>query len=377
MDQNAQVYGTSPAAAVIEDVVAKWVLELLGLPASASVGFVTGAQMANFTALTVARNKVLTDQGWDFDSQGLQGAPHLRVLCSAACHGTVRSAIRLMGLGSQNIQTVAADEEGRMDAKAFEHTLKAYGGPTIVCAQAGNVNTGAFDPIADIAAMARARGAWLHVDGAFGMWAAASPSLRHLVTGLELADSWATDAHKWLNVPYDSGLVIVRQPETHLQLKVEQCSYAGTTRVGHRNGSEWVPENSRRARGFVLYASLRCLGKSGVRRIIENSCEMAGLFATELIKLPDVQVLNKVVLNQLLFRIISTSVSEDNDFHSSIAQRIQQTGVCWIGTTLWGGQTVLRISVSNWATTAADVRMSVECIKEAIEKERETKAPID
>lgn len=375
-DQNAQAYGTSPAAAVMEEVVAKWLLELLGLPESASVGFVTGAQMANFTALAVARNKVLKDHGWDFDAEGLQDSPHLRVLCSASCHGTVRSAIRLMGLGRKNIETVETDKQGRIETKEFKRTLGAYSGPTIVCVQAGNVNTGAFDPIADIADLSRASGAWLHVDGAFGMWAAASPSLKHLVAGVELADSWATDAHKWLNVPYDSGLVIVRQPETHLKLKVEQCAYVGTTQVGHRNGSEWVPENSRRARGFVLYASLRCLGKNGVRRIVENSCEMARLFATELVKLPGVEVLNQVVLNQLLFRIIPTSVTENNDVHASVAKRIQQTGVCWLGTTQWAGQTVLRISVSNWATTAADVRRSVECIREAIENERETTANI-
>ncbi len=375
-DQNAQAYGTSPAAAVMEEVVAKWLLELLGLPESAGVGFVTGAQMANFTALAVARNKVLKDHGWDFDAEGLQGAPHLRVLCSATCHGTVRSAVRLMGLGKKNVETVETDQEGRMDTAAFKRTLGAHSGPTIVCVQAGNVNTGAFDPIADIAVLARERGAWLHVDGAFGLWAAVSPSLKHLIAGIELADSWATDAHKWLNVPYDSGLVIVRQPETHLKLKVEQCTYVGAAQVGYRNGSEWVPENSRRARAFVLYASLRCLGRSGVRRIVENSCEMARLFATELIKLPGVEVLNQVVLNQLLFRIIPTLVTEDKDVHASVAQRIQRTGVCWLGTTHWAGQTVLRISVSNWATTTADIRMSVECIREAIEKERETTKPI-
>lgn len=255
-----------------------------------------------------------------------------------------------------------------MDVGTLKQTLSASSGPTIVCAQAGNVNTGAFDPIADIAKLARERGAWLHVDGAFGLWAATSPRMKHLVDGVELADSWATDAHKWLNVPYDSGLVIIRQPENHLRLKVEQCAYAGAAEPGCRNGSDWVPENSRRARAFVLYATLRSLGKNGVRKIIENCCAMASLFATELAKLSGVSILNQVVLNQLLFRIAATPDAED-DFHARIANRIQQTGVCWIGTTRWEEKTVLRISVSNWATTAEDVCTSVNCIREAIEKE--------
>jgi glutamate/tyrosine decarboxylase-like PLP-dependent enzyme len=368
-DQNAQVYGSSPAAAVIEQIVAKWVLELLGLPESAGVGFVTGAQMANFTALAIARNTVLGNHGWDFDSNGLQGAPHLRVICATSCHSTVRTAIRMIGLGAGNIETVATDREGRMEVGALKQTLCAGAGPTIVCAQAGNVNTGAFDPIADIAELTRGRGAWLHIDGAFGLWAASSPGLKHLVAGVERADSWATDAHKWLNVPYDSGLVIVRRPENHLRLKVEQCAYAGTAEPGYRNGSEWVPENSRRARAFVLYATLRTLGKKGVRQIVENDCAMASLFATELARHPSVNIVNQVVLNQILFRVAASPDTND-DFHARVANRIQQTGVCWIGTTKWDGKTVLRISVSNWATTEADVNASVESIREAIAQEK-------
>jgi glutamate/tyrosine decarboxylase-like PLP-dependent enzyme len=264
---------------------------------------------------------------------------------------------------------VQADAEGRIRLDAFRQTLEACQGPTIVCVQAGNVNTGAFDPIAEIIALTKKRKIWVHVDGAFGLWAGASPRFKPLVANVEEADSWATDAHKWLNVPYDSGVVVIRATEAHRSLKTARCAYAGPTKTTCRDGSQWVPENSRRARGFVLYAALRNLGKKGVQQIIENCCDLAQIFASELTRLPNVRILNQVVLNQVLFRI-EPEVSADVDtFNASIAARIQQDGICWIGATQWHGQTALRISVSNWATTSADVQQSIESLVNSIEKE--------
>lgn len=368
-DQNAQVYATSPAASVIEDVVAQWLLELLGLPQKSSIGFVTGTQMANFTALTIARNVTLQNHGWDIDANGLQGSPHINIVCGECCHATVHSAIHMMGLGTKNVRLVQADAEGRMKLDAFRQTLDTCTGPTIVCVQAGNVNTGAFDPIAEIIALTKKRNIWVHVDGAFGLWAGASPRFKHLVASIEEADSWSTDAHKWLNVPYDSGIVVVRVSEAHRSLKTARCAYAGPTNTTRRDGSQWVPENSRRARGFVLYATLRNLGKKGVRQIIENCCDLAQTFASELSRIPNMRILNQVALNQVLFRIEPKEIADMDTFNASVASRIQQDGICWVGTTQWHGQTALRISVSNWATTSADVQQSIESLVNSIEKE--------
>ena len=368
-NQNAQVYTTSPAASIIEDVVAHWLLELLALPQAAGVGFVTGTQMANFTALTIARNVMLQKYGWDIDADGLPGSPHLNIICGECCHATIHSAIRLMGLGTKNIRSVPADGEGRMQLEAFRETLESCAGPTIVCVQAGNVNTGAFDPIAGIIALTKKRHGWVHVDGAFGLWASVSPRFKHLVTGVEEADSWATDAHKWLNVPYDSGMVIVRSPEAHRHLKTVRCAYAGPTNTSCRDGSHWVPENSRRARGFVLYAALRNLGKQGVRYLVENCCDLAQAFASELTRLPNVRILNQVVLNLVLCRIEPPDIADGDAFNASLAARLQQAGICWMGTTQWRSQTALRISVSNWATTRADVQQSIESLVNSIGEE--------
>jgi glutamate/tyrosine decarboxylase-like PLP-dependent enzyme len=368
-NQNAQVYSSSPAASVIEDVVAHWLIELLGLPQDASVGLVTGTQMASFTALSIAKNTMLGKYGWDIDTHGLQESPHLNIVCGECCHATIHSAIRMIGLGTKNVKLVQADGEGRIKIDAFSQVLDTCMGPTIVCVQAGNVNTGAFDPIEEIITLTAKRNIWVHVDGAFGLWAGASPRLKHLITGAERADSWATDAHKWLNVPYDSGIVIVRAPEAHRNLKTVQCAYASSTNPAYRDGSQWAPENSRRARGFVLYAVLRCLGRKGVQRIVENCCDMAQIFATELARLPDIHILNQVVLNQVLFRIEPKGLADLDTFNSAVASRIQNGGICWIGTTEWKGKTVLRISVSNWATAKIDVQRSIESIVKSIEQE--------
>jgi len=368
-DQNAQVYNTSPAASIIEDVVAQWLLDLLDLPRDAGVGFVTGAQMANFTALSVAKNAVLKKQGWDVELNGLQGAPHINVICGECCHGTIHSAIRLMGLGKNNIHTVQADEQGRIDLDALKQTLAVCAAPTIICAQAGNVNTGAFDSFADIVTLAKEHGAWLHIDGAFGLWANASSRFKHLVFGANGADSWATDAHKWLNVPYDSGIVIIRDREMQRGLKTARCAYAGVANVDCRDGSQWVPENSRRARGFVLYATLRNLGRKGVAQLVDNCCDMAQEFANQFAQLPYARVLNEVVLNQVLCHLEPEVIADLDAFNMAVASRIQQIGVCWLGTTQWHGQTVLRVSVSNWATTKEDVYQSMISIRNAIETE--------
>jgi glutamate/tyrosine decarboxylase-like PLP-dependent enzyme len=368
-DQNAQVYTTSPSAAIIESVVVKWLLDLLDLPWQASVGLVTGAQMANFTALTVARNAVLQQYGWNPEVDGLQAAPHINVICGECCHATIRSAIHLMGLGDKNIRMLRADTEGRMDLEAFKLTLAQCIGPTIICVQAGNVNTGAFDPLADVIELAKTRGAWVHVDGAFGLWANASPRFKYLASGVQGANSWATDAHKWLNVPFDSGIVIIRDPKLHQGFKSGRCAYAGPASQEFRDGSQWVPENSRRARGFVLYAALRHLGKKGVIQIVNNCCDLAQVFARELAQVPGLRILNTVVLNQVLCRIEPEGISDVETFNSSVAARVQAEGVCWLGTTQWHGQTVLRISVTNWSTTLEDVHQSIASLMKSIELE--------
>ncbi len=364
-DQSGQAFATSPAAAVIEDVVSRWLLDLLRLPADCGVGLVTGGQMANFTALAAARNAVLRQHGWDPDTGGLQGAPPITVLSGECSHATVHTAIRLAGLGTRNVVTVPADDQGRMHPDALETALDACAGPTIVCVQAGNVNTGAFDPFPRVAALASSRGAWLHVDGAFGLWAAASPRFRYLCDGVEEADSWAVDAHKWLNVPYDSGIVIIRDRDAHRRLKTARCSYAGTAAADRRDGSQWVPENSRRARAFVLYAALRNFGRQGVQRLVERCCDAASSFASRLAALPDARLLNDVVLNQVLCRFEPAGVEDVDRFNADVAERVQRDGVCWLGTTRWQDRTALRISVSNWQTTLADVETSVASIAAA------------
>lgn len=365
-DQNAQVYATSPAAAIVEEIVAGWVKELLRLPASSSVGFVTGGQMANFTALSAARNAVLGKAGWDLEADGLFGAPPIAVFMSETAHATVHSALRMMGIGNRSIHAIPADQQGRIQPKLLEAALADHDGPTIVSLQAGNVNTGSFEPFDRIADMAGRHNAWIHVDGAFGLWAAVSPRLRHLVEGMERADSWSVDAHKWLNVPHDSGLVIVKDPAWHRSLKTARCAYAGPACEDHRDGSAWSPENSRRARAFVLYAVLRSLGRSGIQSMIERSCEMARMFAERASNLPHAHILNDVSLNQVLLRFSPPNVEDLDRFHAAVAQAVQRQGRCWLGTTLWSGNTVLRLSFSNWQTDPDAVQEVIECLADAV-----------
>jgi glutamate/tyrosine decarboxylase-like PLP-dependent enzyme len=362
-DQNAGLLAASPAAAVVEAVSAEWVLDLLGLPPDASVGFVTGATMANFTGLAAARHHVLAEVGWDVERDGLQDAPRVNVIAGEERHATLDTALRYLGLGTGRTHLVPTDEQGRMRPDALREALERDDGPTIVCAQAGNVNTGALDPIGEICTAASERGAWVHVDGAFGLWAAASPTLRPLLRGTELADSWATDGHKWLNVPYDSGLAICAHPEAHHAAMRSVASYL-IQADGARDNGDWSPEVSRRARGFTVWAALRSLGRSGVADLIDRCCAHAKRFAALLGAAPDVEILNQVVLNQVLVRFVDRA--GDHDARTRVVvERVQRDGTAWVGPTVWHGMAAMRISVSGWSTTSDDVDLSVAAILRA------------
>jgi len=362
-DQNAGLYVGGPSASVVEEVAGAWLKDLLGIPQHASFAFVTGCQMANFTALAVARWHVLAQAGWDINADGLAGSPPVRVLCGANVHVTVTRALRLLGFGTP--ETVAADDQGRMVSGALRDALRGAAGPTIVCAEAGEVNTGAVDPLPAIADAARDAGAWLHVDGAFGLWAAVSPSLAHLVVGAARADSWATDAHKWLNVPYDCGLVFCAHPEAHraaIGVHAEYLVHGDEGTV--RDQVDWTPEFSRRARGFTVYAALRSLGRRGVVELVERTCAHARRFADELVELPGFELLNDVVLNQVLFRF------ESDDRTDDVLRRVQESGEAWLSGTVWAGRRAIRISVSNWQTSDEDVERTIGAFSAAVHARR-------
>ncbi len=357
-DQNGFSVVTSPAAAAAEAVAADWIADLLGLPAGVSSGFVTGAQGANTTGLAAARHHVLAAAGWDVERDGLTGAPPLRVVAGGERHVTIDRSLKLLGIGTNAVVAVPVDGQGRMDAAAVREELAREERPTIVCAQAGNVNTGAFDPVGELADACGAAGAWLHVDGAFGLWAAASPKLRHLVEGVDRADSWATDAHKWLNVPYDCGLVFCRHEEAHALSMAVAASYL--QRADGRSPSDWVPESSRRARGFAVWAAVRSLGRNGVAELVDRCCGHARAFAELLGAEPGAEILNDVVLNQVLVRF-----GDDDETTREVVRRVQDDGTCWLGGTDWQGRAAMRISVSSFRTTSDDVDRSVAAILEA------------
>jgi glutamate/tyrosine decarboxylase-like PLP-dependent enzyme len=357
-DQNGFSVVASPAAAAAEAVAAEWVAQLLGLPEGISSGFVTGAQGANTTALAAARGHVLAEHGWDVGRDGLVGAPPIRVVVGGERHVTIDRSLRLLGLGTSAAVVVPADAQGRLRIDALGDELAGERRPTIVCAQAGNVNTGACDPLHGIADACEAAGAWLHVDGAFGLWAAASPRHCDLVAGVERADSWATDAHKWLNVTYDSGLVFCRHPEAHAGAMAVAASYL--QRSGGRSPSDWVPESSRRARGFAVWAALRTLGRSGVADLVDRCCAHAQRFAELLGAGDGVEILNDVVLNQVLVRF-----GDDDPTTREVVRRVQEDGTCWLGGTEWQGRAAMRISVSSFRTSAEDVERSAAAILEA------------
>lgn len=358
-DQNTGIYAASPLVAVVEEIARGWLLDLLHLPSEASVGFTTGGQMSNFTCLAAARHAVLRNAGWNVEEHGLNGAPKINIVLNAEAHITILAALRYLGLGTRAI-AVPTDEQGRMRADALRETLGRLSGPTIVCAQAGNVNSGAFDPLREIGEATRAHGAWLHVDGAFGLWAAASRRKRPLTDGVELADSWATDAHKWLNVPYDCGVAIVRDSAAHRASMTSSAAYLEQTSGKERDSLDWVPEFSRRGRGVTVYAALRTLGRLGVEDLVDRLCDRAKQMAEALSRDERVQILNDVVLNQVLVRFGDDQRTRD------VIARVQQDGTCWLGGTAWHDMAAMRISVSNWATSEEDIERSAEAILRAI-----------
>jgi len=356
-DQNAGIFVLSPLASVIEQIAGSWLLELAGLPPTMSFGFVTGGHMANFTGLAAARHRVLRSAGWDVEADGLIGAPPIEVMVSEEAHYTISTALRFLGLGANRARRIPTDSQGRMRADELAAALRGRQGPCIVCAQAGNVNTGAFDSLVEIADAAKSRGAWLHVDGAFGLWAAASPGRAALVRGVEHADSVATDAHKWLNVPYDCGLSFCADEAAHRGAMSLAAAYIVAT-GSERDPHEFVPEESRRARGIPVYAALRSLGRRGFAELIERNCRQASRFA-EALRAAGYEILNDVVLNQVL-----VSFGTPEQTQRTIAA-IQEDGTCWCAGTVWKGRTAMRISICNWSTTDEDVERSIEAILRA------------
>ena len=366
-DQNGFSYVASPAASVIEETAARWLLDLFGLPADASTGFTTGATVANVVGLAAARHAVLAQAQWDVEADGLVGAPRIRVLVGDEVHAAALEALRLVGLGTRTIERIPVDGEGAMRADALRAALAGHAGPAIVLAQAGNVNSGAFDPLEPIVEAAHAAGAWVHVDAAFGLWAAASPSLRRLVAGIEGADSWATDAHKWLNVPYDCGFVAVADRAAHFESMRMSAAYLVPAPGRELDAFDWVPEGSRRARAIPVYAALRSLGRDGLRDLVERCCSLARRMAELLDAGSGVTILNDVVLNQVLVRFEPPDGPGEDGAAGDARTRaviaaVQADGTCWAGGTTWHGKAAMRISVSNWSTTEADIDRSAEAI---------------
>jgi glutamate/tyrosine decarboxylase-like PLP-dependent enzyme len=346
-DQNGFTRVSSPAAAAVEAAAERWVLEALGLPVGAAVGFTTGATMANFTGIAAARHALLARAGWDVEADGLVGAPPIRVIVGEQVHASLLVAVRYAGLGAGRVERVAADDQGAMRADALRSALGE--GPTLVCAQAGEVNTGAFDPLDVIAdAVAEHGAAWLHVDGAFGLWAAASARLRGLTAGAERAHSWAVDAHKWLNVPYDGGLAIVADREAVRGAMGVRASYLPAQ--DGREPYDYVPEMSRRARGVPVYAALRSLGRNGLAELVERCCALARRLADAMDEIAGAEVLNDVVLNQVLVRF-----GDSDELTRAVVDEVQRSGEAWLGPTVWRGRVAARISVSNWSTTEDDI----------------------
>lgn len=361
-DQNVTLYVNSPAAATMEDVVSRWMLELLQLPSTASVGFTSGCHMANFTGLAAARHEVLRRAGWNVETEGLQRAPRVRVFVGDEVHVSAVAALRFLGFGADELERVPVDDQGRMRAGALREQMRDASGPLIVCAQVGNVATGASDPVSEIIEIAHERDAWLHVDGAFGLWAAAVPELREQVRGLEHADSWATDAHKWLNVPYDSGLAIVASAAAHRAAMSFKASYLQRGADEERAGMDWVPESSRRARVIPLYALIRTLGRDGIAGMIRRNVALAQRMADRLSRVAGLHILNDVVLNQVLVRFDGTHDCSADTMTREVIAAVQAEGTCWAGGAVWQGRQVMRISISNWSTTDADIDRSAAAI---------------
>ena len=355
-DQNTCLSVMSPVAATLEEISAKWLLSVLGLPAESGVGFVTGATMANFTALAAARHQLLMNEGWDAEAKGLFHAPEITVIAGNEAHASLLKALSLVGLGRDRIIRVPADEEGRIIVEQIPDTNR----PTIICTQGGSVNTGNFDDVNAICDRVKDKNVWVHVDAAFGLWAAASPKYKYLLKGIEKADSWGADAHKWLNVPYDCGLVFVKNKEALTRAMSSAASYLPTSSM--REPFQYVPEMSREARGVAVWAALKSLGRKGLAEMIERHCFYAQQFAYHLGK-AGYTILNNVVLNQVLVSF------GDANTTSRVIEGVQEEGTCWCGGTVWHGKTAMRISVSSWAHTDEDIKKSIEAIIAVARKE--------
>lgn len=359
-DQPAAFGVLGLSASIVEEVVGEWLKELFGLPSDASFAITTGCQMAHVTALAAARHEVLAARGSDVREQGLVGSPRIRVIVGGFRHVTVDRACRLLGIGNEQIVVVPADERARMRPDALRRTLAESTAPTIVVAQAGEVNTGSFDPLPEIVEIVRETDAWLHVDGAFGLWVAASPARCELVEGVGAADSWATDGHKWLNVPYDCGLAFCAKPQAHSASMAMRASYYEGQGKWMRDAADWTPESSRRARAFTVYAALRSLGRTGIADLVDRCCAHAQRFAAGVSRLPGCEVLNEVVINQVLFRF-----ADDATTNAALAH-VQASGEAWMGGTTWDGRAAIRVSVSNWRTTEADIDRTVAAFERAL-----------
>jgi glutamate/tyrosine decarboxylase-like PLP-dependent enzyme len=360
-DQNAAAYALSPAASVLEEVCGTWLKSLLGIPAQASFAFVTGCQMAHTTALAAARHRLLADRGIDVETAGLSGAPPIRILTGSLRHESLIRAVRLLGFGTGSVQAVPCDASGMIDVERLAGILAAGAdSPTILCLQAGDLNTGAFDPFEPACRLAHEYRAWVHIDGAFGLWAAASPRFSHRLAGASAADSWATDGHKWLNLPHDSGFVFVADARAH-QAAFGQATSFALLAEGTRRQLDWNPEWSRRARVFAVYAVLRSLGRSGVATMIERCCDIAAALVAALGALPDASVVATPIINQGLVRFW-----DDDDLTDRVAEAVRQSGVAWFGTTSWQGRRAMRISVCNWRTTLEDVPLTVQAVADAM-----------
>jgi glutamate/tyrosine decarboxylase-like PLP-dependent enzyme len=364
-DQNGASYACSPAAAVVEEVCGTWLKELLGLPATASYALVTGCQMAHTTALAAARHRLLRDRGVDVEQNGLGGAPPLRILTSENRHESIIRAVRLLGIGTAAIELLPCDDLGGIRLEALTSSLdRSADRPTVVCLQAGDLNTGAFDPFERACALAHAARAWVHIDGAFGLWAATSARYRHLLAGVDQADSWATDGHKWLNLPFDSGFVFVADPASHSAVFAQPTSYAVPV-AGAREPKDWNPEWSRRARGFAAYATIRSLGRSGVAEIVDRCCDLAARLVDGLAAMPGVEVLARPQINQGLVRFLAADGQHDRRT-DRIIETIRDSGVAWFGGTTWRGKRAMRISVCNWRTTEDDVAQTLAAVRRIV-----------
>jgi glutamate/tyrosine decarboxylase-like PLP-dependent enzyme len=364
--QNAALYACSPAAAVVEEVVGDWLKDLLALPSTATFALVTGCQMAHVTCLAAARHSLLAHRGWDVESKGLYGAPPVRILTSSERHGSFERALRLLGFGTHQIQLLPIDNEGRLIPSALEEELeKDQDSPTLVLLQAGDINIGAYDEFSALIPIAKNYGAWVHVDGAFGMWVATSKRLRHLVEGLDAADSWATDGHKWLNVPFDCGYAFVADPEAHRASMMSRAAYL-THAVEARDQMDWNPEWSRRARCFATYAAIRELGRQGISDLVDRCCQRAHSLVTRIGTLEGTELLWEPTINQGLVRFLDRSpnaTDEDHDRHTdAVVAEILKTGEAFFGGTTWRGRRAMRVSVCNWRTSEADVERAVKAV---------------